>query len=104
MNIWEKFNSQRFTNVMLTKTRAAEAKADGIYVSFEDEKAPAEPQRYDLVFVAVGRSPNGKKIGADKARVAVTDRGFIEVDMADYRRSGAVSQITRQDGTRKRCL
>ncbi|MEX3932615.1 dihydrolipoyl dehydrogenase [Paraburkholderia phymatum] len=81
VKVWEKFNSQRFTNVMLkTKTTAAEAKADGIYVSFEGEKAPAEPQRYDLVLVAVGRSPNGKNIGADKAGVAVTDRGFIEVD------------------------
>ncbi|BEU20994.1 dihydrolipoyl dehydrogenase [Paraburkholderia sp. 22B1P] len=81
VKVWEKFNSKRFTNVMLkTKTTAAEAKPDGIYVSFEGEKAPAEPQRYDLVLVAVGRSPNGKKIGADKAGVAVTDRGFIEVD------------------------
>ncbi|MEM5439189.1 dihydrolipoyl dehydrogenase [Paraburkholderia diazotrophica] len=81
VKVWERFNSKRFANVMLkTKTTAAEAKADGIYVSFEGEKAPAEPQRYDLVLVAVGRSPNGKKIGADKAGVAVTDRGFIEVD------------------------
>ncbi|SEK12301.1 dihydrolipoyl dehydrogenase [Paraburkholderia diazotrophica] len=81
VKVWEKFNSQRFTNVMLkTKTTAAEAKPDGIYVSFEGEKAPAESQRYDLVLVAVGRSPNGKKIGADKAGVAVTDRGSIEVD------------------------
>ena len=81
VKVWEKFNSKRFANVMLkTKTTAAEAKQDGIYVKFEGEKAPAEPQRYDLVLVAVGRSPNGKKIGADKAGVAVTDRGFIEVD------------------------
>jgi dihydrolipoamide dehydrogenase len=81
VKVWEKYNSKRFANVMLkTKTTAAEAKDDGIYVSFEGEKAPAEPQRYDLVLVAVGRSPNGKKIGADKAGVAVTDRGFIEVD------------------------
>ncbi|WP_322029729.1 dihydrolipoyl dehydrogenase [Paraburkholderia sp. J76] len=81
VKVWEKFNAKRFANVMLkTKTTKAEAKDDGIYVSFEGEKAPAEPQRYDLVLVAVGRSPNGKKIGADKAGVAVTDRGFIEVD------------------------
>jgi dihydrolipoamide dehydrogenase len=81
VKVWEKYNSKRFANVMLkTKTTAAEAKDDGIYVSFEGEKAPAEPQRYDLVLVAVGRSPNGKKIGADKAGVAVTDRGFIDVD------------------------
>ncbi|MBB5418353.1 dihydrolipoamide dehydrogenase [Paraburkholderia atlantica] len=81
VKVWEKYNSQRFANVMLkTKTVAAEAKDDGIYVSFEGEKAPAEPQRYDLVLVAVGRSPNGKRIGAEKAGVAVTDRGYIEVD------------------------
>src|SRR6202000_819048 len=49
VKVWEKFNSKRFTNVMLkTKTTAAEAKADGIYVSFEGEKPPAEAQRYDL--------------------------------------------------------
>ncbi|MEZ0602325.1 dihydrolipoyl dehydrogenase [Paraburkholderia sp. IW21] len=81
VKVWEKYNSKRFANVMLkTKTTGAEAKDDGIYVSFEGEKAPAEAQRYDLVLVAVGRTPNGKKIGADKAGVAVTDRGFIDVD------------------------
>jgi len=81
VKVWEKYNSKRFANVMLkTKTTAAEAKDDGIYVTFEGEKAPPEPQRYDLVLVAVGRSPNGKNIGAGKAGVAVTDRGFIEVD------------------------
>ncbi|CAH2906830.1 MAG: Dihydrolipoamide dehydrogenase of pyruvate dehydrogenase complex (EC [uncultured Paraburkholderia sp.] len=81
VKVWEKYNSKRFANVMLkTKTTAAEAKEDGIYVSFEGEKAPAEAQRYDLVLVAVGRTPNGKKIGAEKAGVAVTDRGFIDVD------------------------
>ncbi|RQR53990.1 dihydrolipoyl dehydrogenase [Burkholderia sp. Bp9126] len=81
VKVWEKYNAKRFGNVMLkTRTVGAEAKEDGIYVKFEGEKAPAEPQRYDLVLVAVGRSPNGKKIGADKAGVAVTDRGFIDVD------------------------
>ncbi|MFM0049843.1 dihydrolipoyl dehydrogenase [Caballeronia grimmiae] len=81
VKVWEKFNAKRFANVMLkTKTTKAEAKDDGIYVTFEGEKAPAEPQRYDLVLLAVGRSPNGGKIGADKAGVAVTDRGFINVD------------------------
>ena len=63
-----------------TKTVAVEAKEDGIYVTFEGAKAPAEPQRYDLVLVAAGRAPNGKLIGAENAGVAVTDRGFIEVD------------------------
>src|SRR5207245_11781319 len=67
--------------VMLkTKTVAAKATRAGIEVSFEGEKAPKESQLYDVVLVAVGRSPNGKKIGADKAGVAVTERGFINVD------------------------
>ncbi|WP_296651810.1 dihydrolipoyl dehydrogenase [Paraburkholderia sp.] len=82
VKVWEKYNAKRFANVMLkTKTTKAEAKEDGIYVTFEGEQAPAGgAQRYDLVLVAVGRSPNGKRIGADKAGVAVTERGFIDVD------------------------
>ncbi|CAB3798948.1 dihydrolipoyl dehydrogenase [Pararobbsia alpina] len=81
VKVWEKYNAKRFANLMLkTKTTQAEARPDGIYVSFEGEKAPAEAQRYDLVLVAVGRSANGKRIGAEKAGVTVTDRGFIEVD------------------------
>jgi dihydrolipoamide dehydrogenase len=81
VKVWEKFNAPRFDNVMLkTKTVGAKATKAGIEVSFEGEKAPKEAQVYDLVLVAVGRSPNGKKIAADKAGVAVTDRGFIEVD------------------------
>lgn len=79
--VWEKFNSGRFEKIML-KTRAAKAevKADGIQVSFEGENAPAEPQTYDLVLVAVGRTPNGKKIDAAAAGVVVDERGFIAVD------------------------
>ena len=79
--VWEKFNAGRFEKIML-KTRAskAEVKADGIQVSFEGENAPAEPQTYDLVLVAVGRTPNGKKIEASAAGVIVDERGFIPVD------------------------
>ena len=79
--VWEKFNAGRFEKVML-KTRAAKAevKPDGIQVTFEGENAPAEPQTYDLVLVAVGRTPNGKKIDAGKAGVQVDERGFIPVD------------------------
>lgn len=81
VKVWQKMNTHRFDNLMLkTKTVSAEAKKDGIYVKFEGEGAPADAQRYDLVLQAVGRTPNGKKIGADQAGVAVTDRGFIEVD------------------------
>lgn len=81
VKVWQKKNAHRFDNLMLnTKTVGAVAKKDGIYVSFEGAGAPKEAQRYDLVLQAVGRTPNGKKIGADKAGVLVSDRGFIEVD------------------------
>ncbi|WP_028605232.1 dihydrolipoyl dehydrogenase [Ottowia thiooxydans] len=81
VKIWQKMNAPRFDNIMLkTKTVGAKATDAGIEVSFEGEGAPA-PQTYDLVLQAVGRSPNGKKIGADKAGVSVTDRGFINVDI-----------------------
>jgi dihydrolipoamide dehydrogenase len=81
VKVWDKMNAHRFGNVMLkTKTVGAKARKEGIEVSFEGEKSPKEPQVYDLVLVAVGRSPNGRKIGAERAGVAVTDRGFINVD------------------------
>jgi dihydrolipoamide dehydrogenase len=82
VRVWQKLNAPRFDNIMLkTKTVGAEATKDGILVKFEGEQAPKEPQLYDLVLQAVGRSPNGRKIGAEKAGVAVTDRGFIPVDI-----------------------
>jgi dihydrolipoamide dehydrogenase len=81
VKVWQKMNAPRFDHIMLkTKTVGAQATADGILVRFEGEGAPKEPQLYDLVLQAVGRSPNGKKIGADKAGVAVSERGFIPVD------------------------
>ncbi|WP_445144744.1 dihydrolipoyl dehydrogenase [Dyella sp. Tek66A03] len=63
------------------KTKVVDAKATkkGVEVSYEGESIPAT-SLFDRVLVSVGRSPNGGKIGADKAGVAVTDRGFINVD------------------------
>jgi dihydrolipoamide dehydrogenase len=79
--VYQKFNAKRFDKVMLkTRTVAVEARKEGIVVRFEGEQAPVGPQTYDLVLVSVGRSPNGNKIGADKAGVAVSERGFIPVD------------------------
>jgi dihydrolipoamide dehydrogenase len=81
VKVWEKQNAHRFDKVMLkTKTTAVEAKDDGLWVTFEGEAAPKEPQRYDLILQAAGRTPNGRKIGADKAGVAVNERGFIPAD------------------------
>jgi dihydrolipoamide dehydrogenase len=82
VKVWQKMNAPRFDNIMLkTKTVGAEATKEGIRVTFEGEAAPKEPQVYDLVLQAVGRTPNGKKIAAEKAGVTVTDRGFIPVDI-----------------------
>ncbi|MEW7848911.1 dihydrolipoyl dehydrogenase [Massilia aurea] len=84
VKVWQKYNAHRFDNIMLkTKTVGVEALPEGIKVTFEAAEAGAaapEPQLYDLVLVAVGRSPNGKKVAADKAGVTVSDRGFIAVD------------------------
>ncbi len=81
VGVWQKFNAHRFDKLMLgTRTVAVEAKPDGIYATFEGAGAPKEPQRYDLVLQSVGRAPNGRKVGAEAAGVAVTDRGFITVD------------------------
>ena len=85
VKIWQKMNAPRFDNIMLkTKTVGARATAEGIEVRFESAEpggtAPA-PQTYDMVLQAVGRSPNGKKLAADKAGINVTDRGFINVDI-----------------------
>jgi len=67
VKVWEKKNAGRFDNVMLkTKTVSAAATPDGIKVGFEGEKAPAQPLLYDMVLVAVGRSPNGKRIDAEQ--------------------------------------
>ncbi len=81
VRVWEKLNKPRFDRMMLkTKTVAVEARKDAIHVTFEGEQAPAGPQPYDTVLLSVGRSPNGKNIGADKAGIVVTERGFVPVD------------------------
>jgi dihydrolipoamide dehydrogenase len=75
--VWQKFNAARFDKVMLkTKTTKVETAKDGLRVSFEG----AEAKTYDMILVSVGRVPNGRKIGADKAGVAVDERGFIKTD------------------------
>jgi dihydrolipoamide dehydrogenase len=81
VKVWQKMNQRRFDSVMLkTKTVSVEAKPEGLLVYFEGESAPAEPQWYDLILQSVGRTPNGRKIGAEKAGVTVNERGYIPVD------------------------
>jgi dihydrolipoamide dehydrogenase len=72
---------KRFKNIYLkTKVTKVEAKKDGLYVSFEGENAPTQPEKFDRVLCAVGRRPNGDQIAADKAGVKVDERGFIPSD------------------------
>jgi len=67
-----------------TKVTKLEAKPEGLLATFEGAEggsnAPAEPQLYDMVLLAVGRRPNGREIAADKAGVVVNERGFIPAD------------------------
>ncbi|MBQ0930835.1 dihydrolipoyl dehydrogenase [Ideonella sp. 4Y16] len=82
VKVWEKMNKGRFDKILLkTKTVGATATPEGITVQFEGLDGTKSEGTYDLVLQAVGRTPNGKKIAADKAGVAVTDRGFINVDI-----------------------
>ena len=71
----------RYKDIMLkTKVVKVDAKKDGLYVTFEGDKAPEKPVKYDRILCAVGRRPNGGLIDADKAGVNVDERGFISVD------------------------
>ena len=76
---WLKANKHRFEEILLeTKVIAAKATKDGIKVIFKGKSN--ESKTYDKVLIAVGRTPNGLSINADKAGVAVNERGFIDVD------------------------
>ncbi len=78
---FHKFVAKQYQNIWLkTKVTAVTAKEDGIWVNLEGDNAPTSPERFDKVLVAVGRTPNGLLIDADKAGVTVTERGFIPVD------------------------
>ena len=82
VKVWQKLNAPRFDRILLkTKTVGAQATGDGIRVEFEGLDGSRSDGVYDLVLQAVGRSPNGRKIGAEKAGVAVNERGFIPVDV-----------------------
>jgi len=82
VKVWQKMNAPRFDKLMLkTRTVGAEATAEGIKVQFEGLDGTKSEGLYDLVLQAVGRTPNGKKIGAEKAGVIVGERGFIPVDI-----------------------
>jgi dihydrolipoyl dehydrogenase len=69
-----------YENIYLkTAVTSVKAMKNGLEVCFDGKDAP-EKDKFDAILVAVGRQPNGNKIGADKAGVNVNERGFIPVD------------------------
>jgi len=80
VKVFTKQIEKKFTLMLETKVTKVEAKDDAIYVSMEKKDGSVETHSYDAVLVAIGRTPNGKLIDAEKAGITVTDRGFIEVD------------------------
>jgi dihydrolipoamide dehydrogenase len=72
--------AKRYEKIYLeTRVTQVDVADDALVAHFEGAQAP-ESERFDRVLVAVGRIPNGKKISAESAGVAVTEKGFIEVD------------------------
>lgn len=70
----------RYESILLqTRVTKVDALPEGLKVTFEGKNAPQEPQLYDMILLAVGRTPNGKKLHADKAGVYVDEKGFIPV-------------------------
>ncbi len=77
---FQKRITSQYENIYLgTRVTGVKVTKKGLVVSFEGEKAPKE-DTFDCVLVAVGRTPNGQKIGAENAGVNVDERGFINVD------------------------
>jgi dihydrolipoamide dehydrogenase len=77
VTVFTRYNKDKFELLLSTKVEAVTAKPDAIYVKFSSSN---DERTFDAVLVAVGRTPNGKKIAAEKAGVAVDERGFITVD------------------------
>jgi dihydrolipoamide dehydrogenase len=71
---------KRYEKILLsTKVSKLEALAEGLRATYEGLGAP-QPQMFDRVLVAVGRSANGNAINAGAAGVKVSARGLIDVD------------------------
>ncbi|GAA3716575.1 dihydrolipoyl dehydrogenase [Oceanisphaera sediminis] len=80
IKIYTKQVKNKFNLMLETKVTAVEAKDDGIHVTMENKKGESNTTVYDAVLVAIGRTPNGKSLDAEKAGVNVDERGFINVD------------------------
>jgi len=81
IRLFERVLKKRYENIFTdTKVTELTPSKKGIVCKFEGGKKVPEEDTFDNVLVAIGRSPNGKLIDADKAGVVVNDHGFIEVD------------------------
>ena len=76
---YTKANKKRFNIMLKTKVAKVDAQDDGIHVTLESATG-SETVIYDAVLVAIGRSPNGKLLEAEKAGIEVNQWGFIETD------------------------
>ena len=78
---FQKRITKQYENIWLeTKVTKVEALKKGLKVHFEGKNAPDKPQMFDRILSSVGRTPNGLHIAAQKAGIAVDDRGFIKTD------------------------
>ena len=82
VSIYQKFNQGRFEVLLSTKVEKVEALPQALKVGFANTQGEQLSRDFDAILVAVGRTPNGKKIAAENAGIAVDERGFIAVD--DY--------------------
>ncbi|MDQ2075819.1 dihydrolipoyl dehydrogenase [Marinimicrobium sp. ABcell2] len=80
MAVYSKYNRERFEVLLSTKVTEVQAHEHALTVAFEGENAPKGTRDFDAVLVAVGRRPNGKSIGAEKAGVHVNEQGFVPVN------------------------
>jgi dihydrolipoyl dehydrogenase len=77
----EKRIRARYGEILLsTRVIGVTVASDGVQVAMEAAGGARSSKTYDHVLVAVGRSPNGGRIGADRAGVRVDERGFIPTD------------------------
>lgn len=80
VKVYQRFNKDRFNIHLNTRVTAVDAQPEGLHATVEDAQGEARQETYDAILVAVGRRPNGNRIGAEKAGTHVDERGFIEVD------------------------
>jgi len=81
VKVWEQFNRHRFDQIMLeTRTVGAHANSRSVHVRFEKLDGTGSEAQYDYVLCAVGRRPNGHRLGLEAAGVITDARGFVPVD------------------------